>query len=759
MRPTISSLQAGAAALVLVVSGIVATTPASAASPHPYVAMGDSYSSGEGTYADNSKYDPGTTSDCHRSNLAWGRKLAAEPAYNLAMLAHIACSGALTKHVMTEPHNGAEPQINQLKKLSPRPELVTMTIGGNDAGFSKVAKACYVYGGKQCADAISDAGRAIDKLVDCTDAREAAEGYTCLQDVYRAVKEQVPTGRVIIVGYPRLFATGIEAYARCSWANGWPGSLGKMNDLVTRINKQIVTQAALAGVEYVDVTEAMKGHELCTDPSWMRSITAPSGKWNTISAHPMQEGQTAIKDVVAGYLRSHPVVSATPPPTTGPAPQPSNKAPTAAFTATRLTGAGNKVALDGSSSSDPDGEIATWSWTSGGRQIGTGRTFTASFPGNTTPTVTLTVADKKGATATATKALSLPNRPPAISAVKPGDGTVVPSTTPAFTVASTDPDGDMLTATFRITGPSVDVSSGPTGLSWTMPAHRLDPGTKYRLDVTVRDPSGAAATGTRTFTVAMLPTAADVTATSTGNGYWQVDTYGGVFSYGDAPFHGSLPGQNVRVTNIIGMTRTPDNGGYWLVGSDGGVFAFGNASFYGSMGGKPLNAPLVGMAVTRTGKGYWLAGADGGVFAFGDAAFYGSMGGKPLNKPVTAIGATADGGGYWLAAKDGGIFAFGNAGFYGSMGGKPLNSPVVDMDVTPDGGGYWMTAEDGGVFAFGNAGFHGSMAGRPLNGHITGMSVTPSAGGYWLNGCDGGIFAFGDAVFRGSKPTFQCRGT
>ncbi|MEU4561823.1 GDSL-type esterase/lipase family protein [Actinoplanes sp. NPDC023936] len=747
-------------ALCLAAGGLVATTtsPASAATPHRYVAMGDSYSSGEGTYADNNRYDPGTTGDCHRSDLAWGRMLAGDSANGLQMSAHLACSGALTKHVMTAGHHGAEPQVNQLRKLNPRPELVTLTIGGNDAGFGKVAKDCYFWGGKKCSDALSDAGKAIDRLADCTDSREAGEGYTCLKDVYRAVKDQVPTGRVVVVGYPRLFATGREAYTRCWWANGLPGSLGKMNDLVIKMNKQILAQAGLARVEYVDVTDTMKGHELCTDPSWIRSITAPSGKWNTISAHPMKEGQTAIKKVVAGYLRDHPVVSVTPP-ATGPAPQPSNKPPVAAFTSGRLTGVGNRVTLDGSASSDPDGTVTSWTWTSGGRPIGTGRTLTTSFAGSAAPAVTLTVADNRGATAAATKVLSLPNRRPAISGVTPRDATVVPSTTPSFTVAATDPDGDTLTATFRVTGPSVDVSSGPAGLRWTVPAHRLDPGTRYRLEVTVRDPSGAVATAASTFTVAMLPTAADVTATSSGDGYWQVDTYGGVFSYGDAPFHGSLPGLGVRVTNIIGMARTPDDGGYWLVGSDGGVFAFGNAGFHGSMGGKPMNAPVVGMAVTPTGKGYWLAGADGGVFAFGDAGFFGSMGGKPLTKPVTAIGATADGGGYWLAAKDGGVFAFGNAGFHGSMGGKALNASVVDMDVTPDGGGYWMTAEDGGVFAFGNAGFHGSMAGRSLNGHITGMSVTPSAGGYWLVGCDGGIFAFGDAVFRGSKPTFQCRGT
>ena len=52
--------------------------------------------------------------------------------------------------------------------------------------------------------------------------------------------------------------------------------------------------------------------------------------------------------------------------------------------------------------------------------------------------------------------------------------------------------------------------------------------------------------------------------------------------------------------------------GYWLVASDGGIFSFGDAAFHGSMGGKPLNKPIVGMAATSDGLGYWLVASDGG---------------------------------------------------------------------------------------------------------------------------------------------------
>jgi hypothetical protein len=46
------------------------------------------------------------------------------------------------------------------------------------------------------------------------------------------------------------------------------------------------------------------------------------------------------------------------------------------------------------------------------------------------------------------------------------------------------------------------------------------------------------------------------------------------------------------------MSSTPDGGGYWLVATDGGIFSFGDAGFSGSVGGQPLNAPMTGMAAT-----------------------------------------------------------------------------------------------------------------------------------------------------------------
>jgi hypothetical protein len=89
----------------------------------------------------------------------------------------------------------------------------------------------------------------------------------------------------------------------------------------------------------------------------------------------------------------------------------------------------------------------------------------------------------------------------------------------------------------------------------------------------------------------------------------------------------------------VGIAAPTSGAGYWLVGADGGVFTFGNITFYGSLPGEKLkpSAPIVGIVATPDGAGYWLVGSDGGVYSFGDAAFYGSEGGQKLNKPIVAL--------------------------------------------------------------------------------------------------------------------------
>ena len=64
-----------------------------------------------------------------------------------------------------------------------------------------------------------------------------------------------------------------------------------------------------------------------------------------------------------------------------------------------------------------------------------------------------------------------------------------------------------------------------------------------------------------------------------------------------------------------GEAATPSGKGYWLVAADGGIFSYGDATFVGSMGGHPLNRPIVGMSTDPATGGYWEVATEGGIFA------------------------------------------------------------------------------------------------------------------------------------------------
>lgn len=237
---------------------------------------------------------------------------------------------------------------------------------------------------------------------------------------------------------------------------------------------------------------------------------------------------------------------------------------------------------------------------------------------------------------------------------------------------------------------------------------------------------------------------------SDGKGYAMAATDGGVFTFGDEHFDGSMGGKALAQPIVAIMADPSDGDGYVLIGADGGVFAF-HANYEGSTADIKLKRPIVGGTMTPDGKGYWLCASDGGVFSFGDAKFHGSTGGVALNKPVVGMARHPSGDGYWLVAADGGVFAFGKAGAHGSLGNVKLNQPIVGMSPTSTGNGYWLTAADGGVFAFGDARFYGSTGSIKLAKPIVGIMAAPHDTGYGLVAQDGGVFCFGSFGYYGSR--------
>jgi von Willebrand factor type A domain-containing protein len=104
--------------------------------PIRWAALGDSYSSGEGL--------DDTEGPCHQSRRAYplrARTILEGAGWEFDDLDFLACSGA---HLTPPDDEDDEVQHmdDQLAALDGRYDLVTLTIGGNDAGYSEVMRSC-----------------------------------------------------------------------------------------------------------------------------------------------------------------------------------------------------------------------------------------------------------------------------------------------------------------------------------------------------------------------------------------------------------------------------------------------------------------------------------------------------------------------------------------------------------------------------------------------------------------------------------------
>ena len=55
------------------------------------------------------------------------------------------------------------------------------------------------------------------------------------------------------------------------------------------------------------------------------------------------------------------------------------------------------------------------------------------------------------------------------------------------------------------------------------------------------------------------------------------------------------------LATVAAITRTPDGNGYWIASLDGGVFSFGDAQFFGSVPGVPATIQSVVGIGSRAG--------------------------------------------------------------------------------------------------------------------------------------------------------------
>jgi hypothetical protein len=131
------------------------------------------------------------------------------------------------------------------------------------------------------------------------------------------------------------------------------------------------------------------------------------------------------------------------------------------------------------------------------------------------------------------------------------------------------------------------------------------------------------------------------------------------------------------------MAATPTGHGYWLVAADGGIFSFGDAAFHGSTGGLPIGTTVSGIASSPSGHGYWLAAANGRVFAFGDAHAMSSV--APAT-PIVGLQVAPGGTGLWLVASSGAIYTSGAAPYLGGASGGLMQA----VGISRAAHGYWV---------------------------------------------------------------------
>lgn len=264
--------------------------PAAAEPLVPYVALGDSYSSGEG----NGPFD----GRCHRAqriDSAYPRMLPSLVGY-LSTPIFRACTGATIADVVQRPQPKRGDQLAQLEYVTPSAGLVTLTIGGNDLGFKSIVVHCLLPG--SCSG--GGFARRIEAGLETIGARLAA--------AYVAVRERMdPDGQLVVAGYPRLFVDDERADCKHFISESdakWINSMALKGD--RRIAEAVRAARRQAGnVSYVDVSERFAGHELCSEHPWLYGIKpALEGGLIKGSYHPRKEGQEAYAKAFATLLRT-----------------------------------------------------------------------------------------------------------------------------------------------------------------------------------------------------------------------------------------------------------------------------------------------------------------------------------------------------------------------------------------------------------------------------------------------------------------------
>jgi lysophospholipase L1-like esterase len=262
-----------------------------------YLALGDSFTSGEGE-TDDSYYQPGTNDTfekCHLSSRSYPYLIAKQLGIEAQFVHNVACSGATTKDVVggdvgywgqggrlktsglgLDDTSGtlykaqvmdvfAPGRVHQIAFIDKyRPKIITVGIGGNDVGFMEKLRGCV--GPSVCEWANTAEGR--EKT-----AIEIQSAFDTLVKTYTAVHNASPLSKMYVVGYPKV----IDQNGSCTLINGMLLDSSErqfMNEGIKYINQVILAAAQKAGIKYIDVENSFGDQILCgnVQPSVMNAI-------------------------------------------------------------------------------------------------------------------------------------------------------------------------------------------------------------------------------------------------------------------------------------------------------------------------------------------------------------------------------------------------------------------------------------------------------------------------------------------------------
>jgi lysophospholipase L1-like esterase len=288
-----------AGALALAVAAPPA--PGRSATPLRYIALGDSFSSGEGV----PPYRPGTdeyfpTHDvCHRSFRAYPALIAGRRS-SPGTWGFWACSGAGIAD-MTHTNQSNPGEIAQLDRIAPpgrtdpRVGLITLTIGGNDADFASAAAACVLARTVPGSDPCAGEWRA---RVQAAIVRMGAR----LPAVYRAVHTRAPNARVLVLGYPDPIPASAPPLSKCRlWLR--PGDMSFLHDEGNRLDAAIraaVHAAASPKVTYL-APSGFTGHDVCSASPWFNAPSILPGRLGG-SFHPNVLGQRRLAKIALAAI-------------------------------------------------------------------------------------------------------------------------------------------------------------------------------------------------------------------------------------------------------------------------------------------------------------------------------------------------------------------------------------------------------------------------------------------------------------------------